>query len=78
MNPQALLTGFKSAGSLKDVEQALKDSGFSNTEAKALISKVKEFSKQRDAEEKEVQREAEEKATLLAKMEELTNLINKK
>lgn len=78
MNPQALLTGFKSAGSLKDVEQTLKDSGFSNTEAKALISKVKEFSKQRDAEEKEVQREAEEKATLLAKMEELTNLINKK
>ena len=78
MNPQALVSSFKSMDSLKDVEQSLKEMGLSNTEAKTLISKVKEFSIQRDAEEKQVQREAEEKATILTAMEELTNLINKK
>ena len=74
MNPQALI---KSLESLKDVEQSLKDLGLSNTEAKGLISKIKEFSNQRDAEEKQVQREAEEKSKVLSAMEELTNLINK-
>lgn len=52
MNPQALVSGFKSMESLKDIEQSLKEMGLSNTEAKTLISKVKEFSNQRDAEEK--------------------------
>ena len=42
----------KSFESLKDIEQTLKAYGFSNNEAKTLISKVKEFSSQRDAEEK--------------------------
>jgi HK97 family phage prohead protease len=78
MNSQALVNNLKSMESLKDVEQSLKDLGLSNTEAKGLISKIKEFSNQRDVEEKQVQREAEEKANVLKAMEELTNLINKK
>jgi formiminotetrahydrofolate cyclodeaminase len=51
--------------------------GLSNTEAKTLISKVKEFSNQRDAEEKkqeEAQRDVEELKQL---KQELTKLINK-
>ena len=35
-------------GSLKDIEKVLKESGFSNNESKALISKIKEFSSQRE------------------------------
>ena len=49
MNSQALVTGFKSFETLRDIEQTLKDSGFSNNEAKTLISKIKEFSSKRDA-----------------------------
>ena len=52
MNPQAIVSGFKSMESIRDIEQSLKDMGLSNSEAKTLISKVKEFSSQRDAEEK--------------------------
>lgn len=77
MNPQALVSGFKSMESLKDIEQSLKEMGLSNTEAKTLISKVKEFSNQRDAEEKkqeEAQRDVEELEQL---KQELTKLINK-
>lgn len=77
MNPQALVSGFKSMESLKDIEQSLKEMGLSNTEAKTLISKVKEFSNQRDAEEKkqeEAQRDVEELKQL---KQELTKLINK-
>lgn len=68
MNPQALVSGFKSVESLKDIEQSLKELGLSNTEAKTLISKVKEFSNQRDAEEKnkeETQRDAEMKQQII-------------
>lgn len=65
----------KSFESLKDIEQSLKEAGFSNTEAKTLISKVKEFSNQRDAEEKQALREAEQKAAILAKIEDLTNFL---
>jgi HK97 family phage prohead protease len=68
MNPQALVSGFKSVESLKDIEQSLKEMGLSNTEAKTLISKVKEFSNQRDAEEKnkeETQRDAEMKQQII-------------
>jgi len=69
MNPQALVSGFKSMESLKDIEQSLKEMGLSNTEAKTLISKVKEFSNQRDAEEK-TQRDAE-------KQQQIINDLNK-
>jgi len=68
MNPQALVSGFKSMESLKDIEQSLKEMGLSNTEAKTLISKVKEFSNQRDAEEKnqeEAQRDVEVKQQII-------------
>ena len=75
MNPKALVSDFKSMDSLKDVEQSLKEMGLSNTEAKTLISKIKEFSNQRDAEEKQSQRDAEQKAIILATIEELNNFL---
>jgi hypothetical protein len=55
----------KSLESLKDIESTLKAYGFSNNEAKTLISKVKEFSNQRDAEEK-TQRDAEKKQQIIS------------
>ena len=45
LNPEKEDKNFSEATSLKDIESILKESGFSNTEAKTLISKVKEFSK---------------------------------
>jgi len=78
MNPKALVTGFKSLESLSDVEKSLKERGFSNTEAKTLISKIKEFSNQRDAEEIKALRDAEQKAKLLAGISDLTNFIKSK
>ena len=52
MNPLAAVTDFKSfkdaekdMKSLKDIEGYLKEGGLSNNESKALISKIKEFSK---------------------------------
>lgn len=75
MNPKALVSNFKSMDSLKDVEQSLKEMGLSNAEAKTLISKIKEFSNQRDAEEKQSQRDAEQKAIILATIEELNNFL---
>jgi len=45
LNPEKDDKNFKEVNSLKDIESVLKESGFSNTEAKTLISKVKEFSR---------------------------------
>ena len=73
MNSQALVTGFKSFETLRDIEQTLKDHGFSNTEAKTLISKIKEFSSKRDASE-DNQRDAD--ATKQKIITDLHNLIN--
>ena len=73
MNSQALVTGFKSFETLRDIEQTLKDNGFSNTEAKTLISKIKEFSSKRDASE-DNQRDAD--ATKQKIITDLHNLIN--
>lgn len=83
MNPQAQVTGFKSFKDvefkeLKDIESFLKEGGLSQNEAKTLISKVKEFSIQRDAEEKRLQRDAEEKAKIIADLQNLTNFIKQK
>ena len=72
MNPQALVSGFKSMESLKDIEQSLKEMGLSNTEAKTLISKVKEFSNQRDAEEK-AHRDDEIKQQIITNLNNFTN-----
>ena len=72
MNPQATVNDFKSfketeVKSLKDIETFLKEGGMSRSDVKTLISNVKEFSNQRDADEEEVkQRDAE---TLKAKTE---------
>ena len=60
MNPQALIKSFES---LKDIEQSLKEFGLSNTEAKTLISKVKEFHSSEMLEKEKAQREVEEKQT---------------
>ena len=73
MNSQALVTGFKSFETLRDIEQTLKDNGFSNTEAKTLISKIKEFSSKRDASE-DNQRDAD--ATKQKIITDLNNFIN--
>lgn len=78
MNPKALISSFKSLESLSDVEKSLKERGFSNTEAKTLISKIKEFSNQRDAEEIKSLRDAEQKAQLLAEISKLRNFIKSK
>ena len=58
MNPKAKINSFKSFKDLeitniKQIETFLKDGGMSQTQAKAFISKVKEFSKQRDVVEDE-------------------------
>jgi len=58
MNSQALVSSFKSFETLRDIELTLKAYGFSITEAKTLISKIKGFSSQRDASE-DNQRDAE-------------------
>ncbi len=73
MNSRALVTGFKSFETLRDIEQTLKDSGFSNNEAKTLISKIKEFSSQRDASQ-DNQRDAD--ATKQKIITDLNNFIN--
>ena len=73
MNSQALVTGFKSFETLRDIEQTLKANGFSNTEAKTLISKIKEFSGQRDASQ-DNQRDAD--ATKQKIITDLNNFIN--
>ncbi len=71
MNNKAKVGSFKSFESLKQIEQSLKECGLSKNEAKALISKVKEFSNQRDAEEIKKQRDAELKASMLASINNL-------
>ena len=73
MNSQALVTGFKSFETLRDIEQTLKNNGFSNNEAKTLISKIKEFSSKRDASE-DNQRDAD--ATKQKIITDLHNFIN--
>jgi HK97 family phage prohead protease len=73
MNPQAKVTGFKSFETLRDIEQTLTDNGFSNKEAKTLISKVKEFTSQRDASQ-DNQRDAD--ATKQKIITDLNNFIN--
>ena len=73
MNPQALVSGFKSMESIRDIEQSLKQMGLSSTEAKTLISKVKEFSTQREVEEKQNQREADIKQQIITNLNIFTN-----
>lgn len=62
----------KSFDSLKDIEQTLKAYGFSNSEAKTLISKVKEFSNQREV-DMISQRDADIKQQIIT---DLNNFIN--
>lgn len=71
MNSQALVSGFKSFDTERDIEQTLKSQGFSSTEAKTVISKIKEFSNQRDA-GKDNQRDADVKQKIIT---DLNNFI---
>lgn len=67
----------KSFDSLKDIETTLKANGFSNSEAKTLISKVKEFSSQRDV-DLDSQRDVDTKQQQMEQFkQELKNIINK-
>lgn len=76
MNPDATIEGFKSilksTESLSDIEDLLKKiTGKSNSDVKALISKIKEFSKPRDEVKKEDQREAEQTKDFSSVIEEI-------
>jgi len=62
----------KSFETERDIEQTLKAHGFSNSEAKTMISKIKEFSSKRDAGE-DNQRDADTKQKIIT---DLNNLIN--
>lgn len=81
-NKEALIESFSKSfkeeeiNTLKDIESYLKKGGMSQTQAKTLISKVKEFS-QRDAEEEEQRDVADLKQiSLMANLSRLTNNIN--
>lgn len=62
----------KSFDSLKDIEQTLKAYGFSNNESKTMISRIKEFSNQREVDEIS-QRDADIKQQIITN---LTKFIN--
>ncbi|MBQ7267923.1 MAG: HK97 family phage prohead protease, partial [Synergistaceae bacterium] len=64
-NPKALIDDVKSIKTIRDVEDTLRDAGFSRTEAKALISACK--SAQRDAEDENEEIKAAEKLLNLMK-----------
>ena len=57
----------------RDIEQTLKSHGFSSTEAKTVISKIKEFSNQRDAGE-DNQRDADAKQKIITILQNFKNL----
>lgn len=66
--------------SIRNVEEILCDGGFSQKEAKTIISKVKEFSSQRDAEEKQAQRDVENKISasdVESVKSEIVQILNK-
>lgn len=79
MNPKAQIENYKAfleqVEDLRGIEKTLKEAGFSSVEARTLISKVKEFSSQRDVDEQKAMRDAEQKAKLLAEISNLTNFI---
>ena len=64
-NPKALVDDVKSIKTIRDVEDTLRDAGFSRTEAKALIAACK--SAQRDAEEEDEEMKAAQKLLHLMK-----------
>lgn len=64
-NPKALVDDVKSIKTIRDVEDTLRDAGFSRTEAKALIAACK--SAQRDAEEEDEELKAAQKLLNLMK-----------
>ena len=59
-NEAAVVTSVKSLESIRDVEETLREAGFSRSEAKALIARVKDL-----------QREAEIKGAAVAAAQEL-------
>jgi endonuclease III-like uncharacterized protein len=78
MNPEAEIQSYKSIEvleNLKEVEKLLKSKGFSNSEAKTLISKVKEFSKTREESKEASQRDVETKQQPEINLEETLKTI---
>ncbi len=82
-NEQATITDFKSfkeiekdIKSLKDIEGYLKESGLSNNESKALISKIKEFSKdQRDVDDSDNTKKQCDVASLINQLKSHNQLL---
>ena len=76
MNSQALIKSLEGSSEMKDVESILKDGGFSQKESKTIIAKIKEISRQRDAEEKKVQRDAEALELKIKNDKEVAEALN--
>ena len=53
-NPKALVDDVKSIKTVRDVEETLRDAGFSRTEAKALISACKSTQREAEDEDEEI------------------------
>ena len=54
-NPKALIDDVKSIRTIRDVEETLRDAGFSRTEAKALISACKSAQREAEDENEEIE-----------------------
>lgn len=79
MNPEALITAFKSIESIRDVENYMRKHGISNSESKTLISmihRLKDSSEQRDAVQESSQREVDELKGVFSEMKELKTLFS--
>lgn len=85
-NTAAMITSVKSieeAKSLADIEKILRDYDFSKKDAKILISRIKQISSERDAEDVAAEREAlnakndEAVGKLVAEIRQLTNQYSK-
>lgn len=79
MNPEALITAFKSIESIRDVENYLRKHGISNSESKTLISmihRLKDSSDQRDADQENSQREVDDFKGIMSELKDLKTLFS--
>jgi HK97 family phage prohead protease len=80
MNPEALITAFKSIDSIRSVENYLKMNGISGTESKTLISMIHNLknSDQCDADPEASQRDVDAMKGLFTEVSELKTLFTEK
>lgn len=79
MNPEALITAFKSIESIRDVENYLRKHGISNSESKTLISmihRLKDSSDHRDVGQENSQREVDDFKELMSDVKDLKTLFS--